>query len=70
MDIPNCYINPPKKDTAWESRCYIIVEHQKEKKDINVLVRLHMGVKQIRNQANVLVRMAIDTSIDTRYERH
>ena len=49
---PNCYINPPKKDTAWESRCYRISEHQKEKKDINVLVRLHMELKQIRNQAN------------------
>lgn len=31
---------------------YRISEHQKEKKDINVLVRLHMELKQIRNQAN------------------
>ena len=52
LRYPNCYINPPKKDTAWESRCYRISEHQKEKKDINVLVRLHMELKQIRNQAN------------------
>lgn len=52
VDIPIAISIRPKKILPGKSRCYRISEHQKEKKDINVLVRLHMELKQIRNQAN------------------
>ena len=40
----------PKK--PWEPRTYCIYEQKKARTEINVLVRLHMQLKQIRNDTN------------------
>lgn len=41
-----------KDDASWENREYTIREQQKASKEINILVRLHMQLKQIRNETN------------------
>ena len=41
-----------KDDASWENREYTIREQQKASREINILVRLHMQLKQIRNETN------------------